>query len=220
MDNAMPRARMVSVVLIACGCAVVIGGVWYARRTVGEGEQTSVAASAGSAVSKPTDTAAGDSVTGNASRGAESESIGAHVGSADYPVKLDALRKRMPDNRYWALGAPTSDPVVAKARAARAERDNAALGRIQANDATPGEIRAYYTERRAISRDYLQLSQTVLDEQGAALSSRDRGMFELSANMHRDRLKQIDRDEADALARRGAAGSGAAGSDAPAPPSH
>ena len=120
-----------------------------------------------------------------------------------YPVNLDALRARLPDNRYWALGAPTSDPAVARARAERARRDNTAFGRIQANEATPEEIRAYYAERRSISKDYLELAQLVLAEQGDRLPARDRGMFELSATLHRARLQQIDRDEADALVRLG-----------------
>lgn len=118
-----------------------------------------------------------------------------------YPVKLEELRAQIPNNRYWTLGAPTSDPAVAKVRAARAEQDNRALGRITANEASPEEIRAYYAERRAISRDYLELTELVLKQQGDALPERDRGMFELSANMHRARLQQIDRDQADALAR-------------------
>lgn len=119
-------------------------------------------------------------------------------------MNLDTLRTRLPDNRYWTLGAPTSDPAVAKERAARAERDNVVFGRIQSGEAAPDEIRAYYVERRAISRDYLQLSELVLAEQGETLPPRDRGMFELSATMHRARLQQIERDEADALARRAA----------------
>jgi len=125
-----------------------------------------------------------------------------HIGSAAaYPVKLDALRARIPNNRYWTLGAPTSDPAVAKMRAARAEQDNRELGRITANEATPEEIRAYYAERRAVSKDYLELSELVLKEQGDTLPERDRGMFELSANLHRSRLQQIERDQSDALAR-------------------
>jgi hypothetical protein len=118
-----------------------------------------------------------------------------------YPVNLDALRSRLPGNRYWTLGAPTSDPEVARARARRAELDNKALGQIQANEASPEDIRAYYAERRALSSDYLELATLVLKEQGDQLPARDRGMFELSANLHRARLQQIDRDEADALAR-------------------
>jgi hypothetical protein len=120
-----------------------------------------------------------------------------------YPVNLEALRARLPGNRYWALGAPTSDPAVARARAERARRDNTAFGRIQANEATPDEIHTYYAERRAISKDYLELAQLVLAEHGDRLPARDRGMFELSATLHRARLQQIDRDEADALARLG-----------------
>lgn len=125
-----------------------------------------------------------------------------HIGSAaPYPVKLDELRARLPLNRFWILGAPTSDPAVARERAARAEADNKALGRITANEATPDEIRAYYDERRAISKDYLEITELILKEQGAQLPERDRGAFELSANLHRARLQQIERDQADALAR-------------------
>jgi hypothetical protein len=127
------------------------------------------------------------------------------IGSAAaYPVQLDALRARLPNNRYWSLGAPTADPAVARARAERAERDNVQLGRIQANEASAEEIRAYYAERRAISNDYLEIARVVLAEQGDRLPARDRGMFELSVTLHRGRLQQIDRDESDALARRAA----------------
>ncbi|HEX3761251.1 MAG TPA: hypothetical protein VHW23_21295 [Kofleriaceae bacterium] len=110
---------------------------------------------------------------------------------------------RLPDNRYWALAAPTSDPAVARARAEHARRTNTAFGRIQSNEATPEEIRAFYAERRAISNDYLELAQLVLAEQGNRLPERDRGLFELSATLHRARLQQIDRDETDALTRLG-----------------
>jgi hypothetical protein len=119
-----------------------------------------------------------------------------------YPVNLDHLRARLPNNRYWELGAPTSDPEVAKARAERAKRDNALFGRTQTGEATEPEIRAYYAEQRRISEDYLQLSLTVLAETSAQLPERDRGLFELSVQLHRARLKQIERDLSDALARR------------------
>jgi hypothetical protein len=119
-----------------------------------------------------------------------------------YPVDLADLRARYPNNRYWELGAPTSDPEVAKARAERAKRDNALLGRTQTGEATEPEIRAYYTEQRRISEDYLQISLAVLAEKSAELPERDRGLFELSVQLHRARLKQIERDLSDALTRR------------------
>lgn len=127
---------------------------------------------------------------------------GAATALAHYPVDLAELRARLPDNRYWELGVPTSDPAVARARAERAKRNNELFGRTQTGEATEPEIRAYYAEQKRVSEDYLALSLLVLQEKGAQLPERDRGMFELSAKMHKDRLVQIQRDLADALARR------------------
>lgn len=194
--RALTLGVFVGVILVG-----VVGVVGYSRWAARD-EVHSVAPATAAPVahntdltSKP-DTAAGEPTI--AGSGGPAEPIGS-VGP--YPVKLDALRARIPNNRYWTLGAPTSDPAVAKLRAARAEQDNRALGRITANEATPEEIRAYYAERRAISKDYLELSELVLKEQGETLPERDRGMFELSANLHRSRLQQIERDQADAVAR-------------------
>jgi hypothetical protein len=119
-----------------------------------------------------------------------------------YPVDLEDLRARLPNNRYWELGVPTKDPEVARARAERARRDNELFGRTQTGEATEAEIRAYYAERRRISEDYLELSQLVLKEKADQLPERDKNLFALSAKLHKDRLVQIDRDLADALARR------------------
>ena len=200
MRSQLPRARAAFVAFVGI---VIAGGVlWRTRRDPPE-DVRSVAHT--SAASRPAPAAVADAPgAGSASPHAvdRAETIGS---AAPYPVKLDALRARLPDNRYWKLGAPTSDPAVAKLRAARAARDNVELGRILSGEASADEVRAYYTERRAISRDYLQIAELVLAEQGDALPPRDRGMFELSANLHRARLQQIDRDESDALARRVAA---------------
>jgi hypothetical protein len=192
-----------AVALVVALALIAVGAGWYVRRG-NHDEDSSVVNSAGSSVSANTNVAKSDIRSSQRSAEPQSDSIGTDPeqrNRAEYPVKLDALRARFPDNRYWALGAPTSDPVVAKARATRAERDNQALGRIQANEASPDEIHAYYTERRAISRDYLQIAETVLAEQGTELPERDRGMFELTVNLHKARLQQIDRDERDALGR-------------------
>jgi hypothetical protein len=193
------RARILAAIV-----AVVVGGsIWRLRSRPAEvsaGAQPAPAVRPAPAVSIA---AAPAAAPGSASPAAAdlADSIG---GAAPYPVDLNALRARLPDNRFWLLGAPTSDPAVAKQRAARAERDNAALGRVVSGEASADEVRAYYAERRAISRDYLQLAEIVLAEKGEALPPRDRGAFELSANLHRARLQQIDRDESDALARRAA----------------
>jgi hypothetical protein len=196
IDRLRKRGLTLVVILGLILVGVVASTRWSARddaRSVAPATPAPVARNT-DLTSKP-DTAADESRT---SGSAAAESIGS---AKPYPVQLDALRARIPNNRYWTLGAPTSDPAVAKLRAARAEQDNRALGRITANEATPEEIRAYYAERRAISKDYLELSELVLKEQGETLPERDRGMFELSANLHRARLQQIERDQSDALAR-------------------
>jgi hypothetical protein len=122
--------------------------------------------------------------------------------SADsYPIDLEKLRPLIPANVYWQIGAPTSDVAVAKERAARAEERNKMLGRIQANEASEEEIRAYYAERRRVSNDYLQLVKLVLEGKAGEVSERDRGLFEMTVNLHQGRLQQIERDQSDALGR-------------------
>ncbi len=121
--------------------------------------------------------------------------------AASYPLDLEALRAQIPDNLYWKYDAKTSEVAVAKERAERAKQRNAMYGRIQANEASESELRAYYDERRRLSNDYLQLTTLVLEGKAGEVSERDRGLFELTANLHRDRLKQIERDQSDALSR-------------------
>lgn len=134
-----------------------------------------------------------------------------------YPLNLELLRPQIPNNLYWELDAPTTDVEVAKQRAARAKKRNDDYGRILSNEAEEGQIREYYDERRRISNDYLQLTGLVLEGKAGEVSERDRGLFELTANLHRERLKQIERDQLDALARR-AKGKGPSIPGGPKPP--
>lgn len=163
------------------------------------------------AAEKPPSKDDGPSRSAPADNGFSSETL--EGSQASYPIQLERLRGKIPDNRYWELDAPTSDVEVAKARAAKAKARNDLLGRITANEASPEEVRAYYEERRRISNDYLELALRVLNGEAGEVSERDRGMFELTANLHRARLKQVDRDQSDALARleKKASGGSAAG---------
>ncbi len=196
----MSRALMVALILAV---VAVLVGLRHCARDEPAREVGSVDKAGAGEVAPHTKPADNESAAGSDVMAPAAESI-AHAGSAEYPVKLDALRAKFPNNRYWTLGAPTSDPVVAKARAAHAEADNKMLGKITANEASPAEIRAYFDERRAISRDYVEISKAILDDNADKLPERDRGMYGLALKMHTDRLVQIDRDERDALTRRGA----------------
>lgn len=120
----------------------------------------------------------------------------------DYVVDLERLRARRPDNLYWRLGEPTKDPQVLQARAEEEQRWNELFGKVQSNTASVGEIREYYDHRRRVSEDYLEFASLVLQEYGDELPERDRGMYELSTQLHRARLEEIPRQTEDALARK------------------
>jgi hypothetical protein len=119
-----------------------------------------------------------------------------------YPVDLDQLRARLPDNAYWQLGAPTEDPEALRERAEHARRMNELYGKVLSGTGSDDEIRRYYEERRRISQDYIQLSALVLSEVGDRLPDRDRGLYQLTIQMHRDRLAAIPRELDQAIARK------------------
>jgi hypothetical protein len=118
-----------------------------------------------------------------------------------YPVDLDRLRERLPDNLYWQLGAPTDDKNVLARRAEQARQSNELFGKVQSTTASEEEILRYYADRRRMSEDYIQFAQTVLAEYRSQLPEKDIGLYELSINLHRARLAEIPRNQSDALAR-------------------
>lgn len=122
-------------------------------------------------------------------------------GESPYPVALDALRKRMPDNRYWTLGAPTKDPALLRMRDERKKADNALLGKILSTGATEHEIDEYYAERQRVSEDYMKFAAQVLADYRDQLPEEHVGLYELTIRLHRGRLDQIPRDKGAALER-------------------
>ncbi|MCP3098868.1 hypothetical protein LZ198_08270 [Myxococcus sp. K15C18031901] len=119
-----------------------------------------------------------------------------------YPIDLEKLRAKLPDNLYWSLAAPTTDAEVLKKREDDTRRWNDAFGRIQSGEATEQEVRDYYAHRRKVSEDMVQFATTVMADHGGELPERDRGLYELSINMHRTRLSEYPRQEEEAQARR------------------
>ncbi len=120
----------------------------------------------------------------------------------EYPVKMEDLRAKLPDNLYWELDAPTRDPEVLQRRAEAQRKWNELFGKVQSGDATEEEIHRYYDHRRKLSEDYLAVANLMLSEYGARLPESDKGLIELSIRMHQDRLAEVPRQEQDALARK------------------
>ena len=126
----------------------------------------------------------------------------AEIPSNKYPVDIERIRARLPNNLYWQLGASTADPEVLQKRADEERRWNDLFGKVQSGTAMEEEINRYYDHRRQLSEDYLAFSALMLQEYGAQLTERDRGLHELSIKMHHTRLQDIPRQREEALARK------------------
>ena len=118
-----------------------------------------------------------------------------------YPVKLDELRRRIPDNLYWTLGAPTEDEKVLRQREERASQSNVLYGKVLATEATEQEIRQYYADRQRVSQDYIEFAELALAQYRDQLPPDQISLYELSIKLNRARLDQIPRDQSDALTR-------------------
>lgn len=121
---------------------------------------------------------------------------------ANAGVDLEALRRKLPQNLYWELDAPTDDPRALREREERARRWDVIFGRIQSGAASEEEIASFYDHRRRVSEDYRALSLQILGDQGERLDERERGLHELNVRMHTQRLEEIPRKKAAALERK------------------
>lgn len=117
-------------------------------------------------------------------------------------VDLEELRAELPDNLYWSESAPTDDLALVDRRHADKARRNDLYGKILSGGATRDEIDQYYAYRERVSRDYIVISQRVLERYGDTLSEEERGLYELSINMHGMRLQELPRAKSDAYARK------------------
>lgn len=130
------------------------------------------------------------------------EAAAAGEAGNEHPVDLARLRAMIPDNVYWQLGAPTDDPQVLRSREEDEQRWNDLYGKVLSGTATEEEVRRYYEHRRQVSEDYIELASLVIEEYGEQLPEHERGLYELSIEMHTTRLAEIPRKIEDALARK------------------
>ena len=116
------------------------------------------------------------------------------------PVDLEPLRRRLPDNLYWRIGAPTKDPQVLRWREEEERHWNGLNRKVLSHTATEEEIREYYGHRRKVSEDLMVFARLVLQEYGAQLPEAERGLYELSLWMHYTRLEELPQQLQSALA--------------------
>ena len=117
-------------------------------------------------------------------------------------VDLDEVRRALPDNRYWQMGAPTTDEVEVERRARERDRWNVEYGKVLSGTGSEEEVRAYYDERARVSGDYVELTTYLLDHYGDVLHPRDVSLLQLARRMHLSRLEEIPRNLERALERK------------------
>jgi hypothetical protein len=149
----------------------------------------------------PPDTRGGESAAG-ADGGEVDEFDGDAIVAAWAHVDLAEVRRALPDNRYWEMGAPTSDEAEIERRARERERWNVEYGKVLSGTGSEAEVRAYYDERARVSGDYVEFTTYLLDHYGEVLPARDVSLLQLARRLHLARLEEIPRNLEQALARK------------------
>ncbi len=117
-------------------------------------------------------------------------------------VDLDEVRKALPDNQYWKMSAPTTDPDLLKWREEERARWNTQYGKVLSGNASEKEIRDYYDQRAQVAGDDVEFSTYLLDHYGDKLPERDVNMLKLARKLNQARLEEIPRKIEEALARK------------------
>jgi hypothetical protein len=181
---------------------VAIAVLWRYQRVSGRVVQTASNAPAADASARarpaaPTRAAEPDEAT-NPALDAEPEDMQTPWSVVD----LDALRKELPDNLYWKMASPTSDPAVIEEREKERARWNLEYGKVLSNTATADEVDGYYAYRYRLSSDYVQFATFLLSDYGDDLAPRDVGLLKVAIELHLARLEEIPRQIAEAHERR------------------
>ena len=117
-------------------------------------------------------------------------------------VDLAEVRRALPDNAYWQMGAPTQDEAEIERRARERDRWNVEYGKVLSGTGTEEEIRAYYDQRARVSGDYVEFTTYLLDHYGDVLHPRDVQLLKLARQLHLARLEEIPRGLETALQRK------------------
>ncbi len=127
---------------------------------------------------------------------------GEAIAAAWANVDLDEVRRAMPDNMYWRMGAPTADETEIERREQERDRWNVEYGKVLSGTGSEAEIRAYYDQRARLSGDYVEFATYLLDHYGDVLPERDVALLKLSRQLHLARLEEIPRSMQRALERK------------------
>lgn len=123
-------------------------------------------------------------------------------GNEAYPVDLVEIKQRMPNNSYWELYEPSTNPEIIEYRKQEQEKWNKEYGKVLAGDASSGDIENYFARQQKISEDQLEFLGYLKKNYSSRLPERDLGLIDLGINLHTARLQQIPRDKKNAYAKK------------------
>ncbi len=124
------------------------------------------------------------------------------AGFAD--VDLDAVRAALPDNTYWRLAAPTSDPELLAERERAAALRNELYGKVLSGTGSDEEIVAYFDERSRTGADYVAFAEYLLEHSADQLTDQDLTLLHVARRLQLARLEEIPRKLQEARERRSA----------------
>jgi hypothetical protein len=117
-------------------------------------------------------------------------------------VDMEAVRRALPDNRYWKHGVFTQDERVLREREEERARWNVEYGKVLSGTGSEEEIRAYFAYRHRVSADSVEFATYLLDHYRDEIPERDVALLELARRLHLKRLEEMPRKMTEAFERK------------------
>lgn len=113
-------------------------------------------------------------------------------------VDLESVREAMPDNLYWSLHAPTTDPDRLAERAEEERFWREQRSRVESGNASEEEVDELFEHRFRVHTDAVEFTTHLIDHYGEALPERDLQLLHIARNLHLARIAELPRTQAEA----------------------
>ena len=104
---------------------------------------------------------------------------------------MASLEKKHPKNLYWELASPTSDELVLEQRKETRNYWEKEYGKVLSGTASKAEVDSYYSYQQSLIKDYLTITQDLLNNYSSDLPEQDLRLLNLAKNMQQSKLNDI-----------------------------
>lgn len=105
---------------------------------------------------------------------------------------LAELEQALPNNRYWALAAPTDIEAIKADRSEIEDEHRQRYALIENGYATELDIKQHFDYISETSQDFIEFSEYVISNYSEQLAPQNLQMHRLSIELHQSRLRGID----------------------------